>query len=175
MLEVPLEPPRATRWFADLGLRWHAVPAISNMCLEIGGVCYPAAPFNGWYMGTEIGARNLADADRYDLLPVVADRLGLDTATSGRCGATARWSSSTAPCCTPSTAAGVTIADHHTESRRFLTHLAREERAGRIAARRLVAGSCRRSRAPPPRSSTATTRPPTSGRTMSTIRTRRTP
>ena len=28
--------------------------------------------------------------------------------------------------------AGVTIADHHTESRRFLTHLAREERAGRI-------------------------------------------
>ena len=27
------------------------------------------APFNGWYMGTEIGARNLADADRYDLLP----------------------------------------------------------------------------------------------------------
>ena len=29
-------------------------------------------------------------------------------------------------------AAGVTIADHHTESRRFLTHLAKEERAGRI-------------------------------------------
>ena len=29
-------------------------------------------------------------------------------------------------------AAGVTIADHHTGSRRFLTHLAREERAGRI-------------------------------------------
>ena len=29
-------------------------------------------------------------------------------------------------------AAGVTMADHHTESHRFLTHLAREERAGRI-------------------------------------------
>jgi nitric-oxide synthase, bacterial len=28
--------------------------------------------------------------------------------------------------------AGVTIADHHTESHRFLTHLAREQRAGRI-------------------------------------------
>jgi nitric-oxide synthase len=28
--------------------------------------------------------------------------------------------------------AGVTITDHHTESERFLTHLAREERAGRI-------------------------------------------
>jgi nitric-oxide synthase len=28
--------------------------------------------------------------------------------------------------------AGVTITDHHTESRRFLIHLAREERAGRM-------------------------------------------
>ena len=80
VLEVPLSHP-GYAWFADLGLRWHAVPAISNMCLEIGGICYPAAPFNGWYMGTEIGARNLADADRYDLLPVVAARLGLDTAS----------------------------------------------------------------------------------------------
>jgi nitric-oxide synthase len=29
-------------------------------------------------------------------------------------------------------AAGVTMADHHSESRRFLAHLAREQRAGRI-------------------------------------------
>jgi hypothetical protein len=77
-VEVPLEHPEYG-WFAELGLRWHAVPAISNMRLTIGGVHYPLAPFNGWYMGTEIGARNLADADRYDLLPVVAARLGLDT------------------------------------------------------------------------------------------------
>jgi len=28
-------------------------------------------------------------------------------------------------------AAGVTVADHHTESRRFLAHVDREERAGR--------------------------------------------
>ena len=33
--------PRPTPWFADLGLRWHAVPAICNMCLEIGGVSLP--------------------------------------------------------------------------------------------------------------------------------------
>ena len=39
--------PSPHEWFADLGLRWHAVPAIDNMCLEIGGICYPAAPFNG--------------------------------------------------------------------------------------------------------------------------------
>ena len=76
VLEVPLVHPEF-EWFADLRLRWHAVPAISNMPLSIGGITYPAAPFNGWYVGTEIGARNLADADRYDLLPAVAERMGL--------------------------------------------------------------------------------------------------
>ncbi|MGJ5752075.1 stage II sporulation protein E [Streptomyces puniciscabiei] len=65
--------------FAALGLRWYAVPAVSDMSLEIGGVTYPAAPFNGWYMGTEIGSRNLADTDRYNLLPAVAELFGLDT------------------------------------------------------------------------------------------------
>jgi len=49
------------------------------MCLEIGGIRYTAAPFNGWYLSTEIGARNLTDKDRYDMLPEVAQRLGLDT------------------------------------------------------------------------------------------------
>lgn len=71
VLEVPLDHPDDP-WSQEWGLRWHAVPAISGMCLEIGGIHYPAAPFNGWYMGTEIGARNLADTDRYDLLPRVA-------------------------------------------------------------------------------------------------------
>ncbi|MGI5130067.1 nitric oxide synthase oxygenase [Pseudonocardia sp. CA-107938] len=77
VLEVPLTHPDHA-WFAELRLRWHAVPAIANQPLVIGGVTYPAAPFNGRYLGTEIGARALADVDRYDLLPVVARRLGLD-------------------------------------------------------------------------------------------------
>lgn len=78
VLEVPLTHPECT-WWPSLGLRRHAVPALADMCLEIGGICYPAAPFNGWYMSTEIGARNLADTDRYDLLPRIADHLGLGT------------------------------------------------------------------------------------------------
>jgi nitric-oxide synthase len=131
VLEVPLSHPRYP-WFADLGLRWHAVPAISNMCLEIGGICYPAAPFNGWYMGTEIGARNLADANRYDLLPVVAERLGLDTAKERSLWRDRVLVELNVAVLHSYDAAGVTIADHHTESHRFLTHLAREERAGRI-------------------------------------------
>ncbi len=65
--------------FNDLHLKWYAVPIVSNMYLEIGGIHYPAAPFNGWYMGTEIGARNFADEARYNMLPRVASVMGLDT------------------------------------------------------------------------------------------------
>ncbi len=130
VLEVELRHPEYS-WFAELGLRWHALPAISNMPLEIGGVRYPAAPFNGWYLATEVGARNLADTDRYDLLPEIADRLWLNTSserTLWRDRAlvelmrAVQWSFDEA---------GVQMSDHHTESRRFLEHLAREQDAGR--------------------------------------------
>jgi nitric-oxide synthase, bacterial len=131
VLEVPFSHPRYG-WFAGLGLRWHAVPAIANMCLEIGGICYPAAPFNGWYMGTEIGARNLADTDRYNLLPVIAERLGLDTADERSLWRDRALVELNLAVLHSFDTAGVTIADHHTESHRFLTHLAREQRAGRI-------------------------------------------
>nr|XP_020728868.1 nitric oxide synthase, endothelial [Odocoileus virginianus texanus] len=67
VLEVPLEHP-TLEWFAALGLRWYALPAVSNMLLEIGGLEFPAAPFSGWYMSTEIGTRNLCDPHRYNIL-----------------------------------------------------------------------------------------------------------
>ncbi|WP_437977150.1 nitric oxide synthase oxygenase [Sorangium sp. So ce295] len=81
VLEVPIEHPRYA-WFAELGLKWHALPAVSNLALDLGGIQYTAAPFNGFYMGTEIGARNLSDVTRYDQLPLIADRLGLDRTRS---------------------------------------------------------------------------------------------
>lgn len=130
VLEVPLRHPDHD-WFAEMRLRWHAVPAISNMPLEIGGVTYPAAPFNGWYLGTEIGARNLADADRYDLLPVVAERLGLDTSSERTLWRDRALLEMVRAVQHSFDAAGVTMADHHSESKRFLTHLEREEQAGR--------------------------------------------
>ena len=93
---------------------------------------YPAAPFNGWYLGTEIGARNLVDADRYNLLPVVADRLGLDTRSeSARMWRDRALVEMVRAVQYSFDVAGVTMADHHSESQRFLTHLAREESAGR--------------------------------------------
>ncbi|MCP2338137.1 nitric oxide synthase oxygenase [Actinomadura rupiterrae] len=130
VLEVELSHPDFP-WFADLGLRWHAVPAVCDMTLEIGGLTYPCAPFSGWYMGTEIGARNLADADRYDLLPRVAERLGLDTRREASLWRDRALVELNVAVLHSFRAAGVTMTDHHTESRRFLAHVDREESAGR--------------------------------------------
>ena len=130
VLEVPIAHPEFG-WFAELGVRWHAVPAISNMRMSIGGINYPLAPFNGWYMGTEIGSRNLADADRYDLVPLVARLMRLDTTSEStlwrdralvEINRAVLWSFERA---------GVKISDHHTESARFMAHLRNEEKAGR--------------------------------------------
>ena len=129
--EVHLIHPRFP-WFGELGLRWYAVPVICDMCLEIGGICYPAAPFNGWYMGTEIGARNLADPGRYNQLPEVAARMGLDITRERSLWRDQALVELNLAVLHSFETAGVTITDHHTESRRFLTHLAREERAGRV-------------------------------------------
>ena len=130
VLEVPIEHPEF-RWFANLGLRWHAVPVISDMYLDIGGICYPAAPFNGWYMGTEIGSRNLGDCGRYDQLPVVAARMGLSVASDRNLWKDKAMTELNLAVLHSFSAAGVTITDHHTESHRFLQHIEREERHGR--------------------------------------------
>ena len=129
-LEVELTHPDHG-WFAELGLRWYAVPAISDMTLEVGGVRYPAAPFNGWYMGTEIGARNLADADRYNLLAEVAGRLGLDTSSERTLWRDRALVELNVAVLHSFQEAGVTMADHHTESERFIKHIAQEKRLGR--------------------------------------------
>jgi nitric-oxide synthase len=128
--EVPLTHPDHD-WFAELGLRWHAVPAISSMRLSIGGISYGAAPFNGWYLGTEIGARNLADSDRYDQLPVLARRLGLDMSNERTLWRDSALVELNRAVLHSFEQAGVTISDHHTESARFLKHIEKEEKAGR--------------------------------------------
>ncbi|MEV4641364.1 nitric oxide synthase oxygenase [Actinoplanes sp. NPDC049548] len=130
VLEVPLTHPEYA-WFAELNLRWHAVPAIANQRLTVGGVHYPLAPFNGWYMGTEIGARNLADRDRYDLLPTVGRLLGLDLSAESTLWRDRALVELNRAVLHSFERAGVKITDHHTEAARFLEHVRREERAGR--------------------------------------------
>jgi len=131
VLEVAIGHPEFG-WFADLGLRWYAVPVISNMFLDVGGVRYPAAPFNGWYMCTEIGSRDLGDADRYDQLPVIARHMGLSTASDRTLWKDKAMTELNLAVLHSFSTAGVTISDHHTESVRFLQHIEREERHGRV-------------------------------------------
>ena len=131
VLEVPIIHPTFV-WFEELGLKWHALPAVSNMVLDAGGVRYTAAPFSGYYMETEIAARNFGDAERYNLLPVVADRMDpamrsrdpfwRDRAMVELCAAVLY----------SFRQAGVTMVDHHAASRQFMEHLAEEKAQGRI-------------------------------------------
>lgn len=130
VLEVVISHPEYA-WFADLGLRWYAVPVVSDMYLDIGGVCYPSAPFNGWYMCTEIGSRDLGDVGRYDQLPVIARQMGLSTASDRTLWKDKAMTELNLAVLHSFSTAGVTISDHHTESVRFLQHIEREEQHGR--------------------------------------------
>lgn len=128
--EVPIRHPEYD-WFADLGLRWYDVPIVSNMRLEIGGISYTAAPFNGWYMSTEIGARNFADEDRYDMLPAVAERLGLDTANSRTLWKDEALVALNRAVLHSFENAGVRIVDHHTADEQFAQFERNERASGR--------------------------------------------
>ncbi|MEI5908622.1 nitric oxide synthase oxygenase [Bacillus spongiae] len=117
-LEVPISHPEFP-WFEDLGLKWYGVPIISDMKLEIGGIHYTAAPFNGWYMETEIGARNLADEDRYNLLPKIASCMGLDTSKQWTLWKDKSLVELNIAVLHSFKEAGVSIVDHHTAAQQF--------------------------------------------------------
>lgn len=131
VLEVPILHPHYP-WFASLNLKWHALPVISNMRLEIGGISYTAAPFNGWYMGTEIGARNLGDERRYNLLPIIAKNMGLDTHSDRSLWKDKALVELNIAVLDSFARHGVAIVDHHTASRQFIHHEKRECMAKRM-------------------------------------------
>jgi nitric-oxide synthase len=115
----------------NLNLEWYSTPIISNMTLEIGGLEFDAAPFNGWYMGTEVGARNLADEDRYNVLPEVAKLMKLDLKDK-----TSVWKDRALVELNYAVLhsfkkAGVKIVDHHSASKQFMQFIRKEEKEGR--------------------------------------------
>lgn len=115
----------------DLGLQWYAVPIISNMRFNCGGIDFAAAPFNGWYMGTEIGARNFADVNRYNMLPKVADAINIK-----RDGNSSLWKDRALVELNVAVLhsfkeAGVSIVDHHTAAQQFKLFEQQEHAADR--------------------------------------------
>jgi len=120
---------------AALALKWYAVPLVSNMILTIGGIEYPCAPFNGYYMGTEIASRNLIDAKRYDLLPEIAEALEVSAQGSrDELWRDAVLTELNRAVLHSFRAAGVTIIDHHTASDQFMSFHSREQAQGRKVA-----------------------------------------
>lgn len=118
-------------FFVELGLKWYAVPAVSDVLFDLGGVKYTAAPFNGWYMATEIGARNFSDPDRYNLLPEIAERLGLDTRRSATLWKDRAQIELTRAVIHSYERAGVKLVDHHTAAEDFMQFLELERAAER--------------------------------------------
>ena len=132
VLEVPITHPTLP-WFAELGLRWHAVPVISNMRLRIGGLNYSCAPFNGFYLVDEIATRNFGDPDRYDQLAVVARRMGLDTDSDENFWQVRAAVELNTAVLHSYRAEGVRIAEPVAESELMADFARREELAGRAA------------------------------------------
>lgn len=130
IFEVDLTHPEYD-WFEEIGLKWHVLPVIANMRLEVGGISYTAAPFNGWYMGTEIGARNLADTDRYDMLPAIARCMDLDTRSSRRLWRDRALVELNVAVLHSFQKVGATIIDHHTAAKHFIRHEEFETQADR--------------------------------------------
>jgi nitric-oxide synthase len=134
VLEVPLRHPRLA-WFEDLKLRWYTVPVISDMRFRAAATDFTAAPFNGWYMVTEIAARDLADESRYNQLPVIAERMGFNLRTD------TLWKDYAlvelnAAVLHSFAREGVRIVDHHSASEEFMRFCERENRAGRSVSAR---------------------------------------
>nr|QNG40941.1 nitric oxide synthase [Placozoa sp. H4] len=126
VLEVPISHPEY-EWFEKLCLQWYALPAVSCLLLDIGGIEFPACPFNGWYMVTEIG-RDFGDINRYNMCKPVAQYLKLDTRSE-----TTLWRDKAIVELNRAVMYSflkhkVTMVDHHTASNSFIQHLQNEQK-----------------------------------------------
>ena len=113
--------------FKNLNLQWYSTPIISNMTLEIGGLEFHAAPFNGWYMLTEIGARNLSDENRYNKLQEVAKVIGEKDFERGSLWKDKSLIELNYAILYSFKRDGVKIIDHHSASKQFLKFLSQEK------------------------------------------------
>lgn len=111
-----------------MGLEWYGLPAVSGMMLDVGGIEFPAAPFSGWYMVTEIACRDLGDTHRYNKLPEIAVKMNLDIRSNTTLWKDLALAELTVSVLDSFQKAGVTIVDHHTAAESFMKHLENEQR-----------------------------------------------
>lgn len=130
VVEIPILHPDFPG-FKDLGLKWYALRLVSGVMLDAGGVQYSAAPFNGWSMETEIGARIFTDVQRYNQLPEVAKVMSLDTSSDRTLWRDRALVELNVAVLYSFEKAGVKIMDHHAASQSFMKFDEQEGRAGR--------------------------------------------
>jgi nitric-oxide synthase, bacterial len=130
VLQIPITHPDY-EWFKKMDLKWHALPAVSDMALVGDGLSFTAAPFSGYYMATEIACRNFGDEKRYNLLPIIAKRMGLDLKSRRSLWKDRAMIELNVAVLHSFREAGVTIVDHHTASEQFMRHVTNEEKCGR--------------------------------------------
>ncbi|CAG2103052.1 unnamed protein product, partial [Medioppia subpectinata] len=142
VLRVPISHPRCVymsfhslntrqipfKCFEELDIQWYALPAVSNMMFDVGGLEFPACPFSGWYMVTEIATRDLCDPQRYNILEEVAVRMGLDVRTNSSLWKDLAIVELNIAVLFSYQKANVTIVDHHTAAESFMKHLDNEQR-----------------------------------------------
>ncbi|GAQ81306.1 nitric oxide synthase [Klebsormidium nitens] len=114
---VPLTHPNHP-WFGGLGLRWYGIPCVSDMQLTLGGLKYTGAPFTGWYADTEI-IRNLSDESRYNVLPIIANHLGLAVNDNSSLWKDAALLALNQAILYSWQRAGIAMTDHHTLMEQF--------------------------------------------------------
>ncbi|CAG9821998.1 unnamed protein product [Phaedon cochleariae] len=98
------------------------------MMFDCGGIQFTAAPFNGWYMSTEIGCRDLCDTQRLNMLETIALNMGLDTRTPVTLWKDKALVEANLAVLYSFQQKEVTIVDHHTASESFMKHLENEVR-----------------------------------------------
>ncbi|XP_069471112.1 nitric oxide synthase, inducible [Ambystoma mexicanum] len=127
VLEVSMEHPKYD-WFKELDLRWYVLPAVCNMLLEVGGIEFPACPFNGWYMGTEIGVRDFCDMQRLNVLEEVGQRMGLETHKLASLWKDRAVVEINVAVLHSFQKSNVTIMDHHSAAESFMKYMQNEHR-----------------------------------------------
>jgi len=130
VLRVPISHPEYG-WMEKLGIQWYAIPVISDMRLEMGGISFHCAPFNGYYMLSEIAVRNLADDQRYNLLPVISEKMNLDTRHSKSLWKDKALLALQEAVLFSYQERGVSLIDHHTASEQFMDFCKLEQSKGR--------------------------------------------
>jgi len=112
----------------SMNLEWFGLPGVSSMMLECGGIQFPAAPFAGWYQGTEVASRDFLDPQRYNLLEPLGIAMELDMSSN-----TTLWKDEVALELNKAVLlsykeAGVSMIDHITQADQFMEHMAEETR-----------------------------------------------